>query len=347
MNKFDQLEEKALGLAGGSPDPDSLLKASQALSTIRQLRGYKPTPVWPTVLTSITALLAVLLTAMTLNNQTKESVERREAAEDSQWTEAMKQISLKDASVQTGIFGIQGFFDSRRHGIQAREVASALLPLTDNKDTFEIVLKGLVQHTDANNQRDLIGIAKTVAYNAWDVFNGLKTSNVPSGCPVDDLVSFLNSIDRCYQFKDGEELSIAKRSWLYSWEIDSMSDALGKLWQKGSPGVSPSNLNLSAIILENTGNLKGLNFSNSHLEGAVIHLCDLSGANFDRAQFQGAIFHQVQKFEGSTWKEANWWDAHSISCSLSKHLAKNYRPSSLEQQARADLLVARCTPDDE
>jgi hypothetical protein len=347
MDNFDQLEEKALGLAGSSPDPDSLLKASQALSTIRQLRGYRPTPVWPTVLTSITALLAVLLTAMTLNNQTKESVERRDAAEDAQWTEAMKQISLKDASVQTGIFGIQGFLDSRRHGVQAREVASALLPLTDNKDTFEIVLKGLIQRTNANNQRDLIGIAKTIAYNEWDIFNGLKTSNVPPGCPDDDIVSFLNYIDRCYQFKEGEELPIAKRAWLYSWEIDSMSDALGKLWQKRLPGVSPSNLNLSAIILENTDNLKGVHFDDTQLEGAVIHLCDLSGAHFDRAKFRGAIFHQLQKFEDSTWKDANWWDARSISCSLSKYLAKNYRPSLPDQQARADLLVDHCTPDDE
>jgi hypothetical protein len=345
MNNFDQLEEKALKLADGSPDPDSLLKASQALSTIKQLRGYKPTPVWPTVLTSITALLAVLLTAITLNNQTKESVERRDAAEDAQWMEAMKQISLKEASLQTGIFGIQGFFDSRRHGVQAREVASALLPLTDNKDTFEIVLKGLVRRTDAGNQRDLIGIAKTVAYNEWDIFDGLKTSNVPAGCPVDDLISFVNYIDRCYEFKGGEELPIAKRAWLYSWEIDSMSDALAKLWQKGLPGVSPSNLNLSAIILENTGNLKNLNFSNSQLVGAVIHFCDISGANFDRTQLQGAIFHQVQNFQASTWKEANWWDARAISCSLSKYLSGSYRPGPSDQQARADLLIARCTPD--
>ena len=97
MTKFDQLEQTALELANKSPDPDSFLKASQALFTIRQLRGYKPTPVWPTVLTSITAFLAVSLTVWTLSNQAKESEERREAAEDSQWIEVMKQISLRDS----------------------------------------------------------------------------------------------------------------------------------------------------------------------------------------------------------------------------------------------------------
>lgn len=275
MTKFDQLEEKALELARNNPDPDALLKAAQALSTIRQLRDYRPTPLWPIFLTPLTALLAVGMTALTLVNQTQESRERTKAAEDAQWTEVMKQISLKDSSIQMGIFGVQGFFDSERHGVQAREVASALLPLTDNKDTFEIVLKGLVRHTDAHNQRDLIGIAKTVAYDEWDAFKGLKSSNVQAGCPVDDIIAFMNYVDRCYQFKDGEETPSAKRAWLYSWEIDSMSDALGKLWQRGSPSVSPSNLNLSGIILENSENLKNLNFSNSQLVGAVIHLCDL------------------------------------------------------------------------
>jgi len=343
---LNQIEQRALELASKSSDPDSFLKASQALFTFRQLRGYKPTPVWPTVLTPITAFLAVLLTVVTLHNQTKESEERREAAEDSQWIDVMKQISLKDSSVQMGILGVQGFFDSQRHGKQAREVATILLPLTDNKDAFEIVLKGLVQHTNADNQRDLIGIARTIAYNEWDVFNGLKSGNVPEGCPVDDVVAFLNAANQCYRLKDGEELPVAKRAWLYSWEIDSMSDVLGKLWQRGLPSVNPDKT-LSALILVNNDNLKNLDFSRSKLIGTVVHLCDLSGASFNQTDLSGAVFHQIQKFEGSTWKEANWWQAESISCGLSEHLAKNYWPSAGDQQDRARQILANCTADEE
>jgi len=351
MEDFDRIEKMTLELADKNPDPDSLLKVSQALFTIRQLRGYKPTPVWPTVLTSITAFLAVLLTVVTLRNQTKESEERREAAEDSQWIDVMKQISLKDTSAQMGILGVEGFFDSQRHGKQAREVAATLLPLTDNKDSFEIALKGLVRHTTADNQRDLIGIAKTIAYNEWDVFNGLKSSKVPEKCPVEDVVAFLNSVNQCYEFKDGEELPVAKRAWLYSWEVDSMSDALAKLWQRGSPGLRVSNLDLSGIFLvncmdlKNGDNLKNLDFSDSQFRGAVIHLCDISGAHFDRAELSDVIFHQVQSFERSSWKEANWWDARSMSCGLASYLAKNYGPGSSDQQARAKQLVDRCTSD--
>ncbi len=343
---LNQLEQQALELVSKSPDPDSFLKASQALFTIRQLRGYKPTPVWPTVLTSITAFLAVLLTTFTLHNQTIESEQRREAAEDSQWIDVMKQISLKDSSVQMGVLGVQGFFDSQRHGRQAREAATTLLPLTDNKDAFEIVLKGLVRHTNADNQRDLLGIARSIAYNEWDVFHGLKSSVVPEKCPVDDIVAFMNAANECYKFKDGEELPIAKRAWLYSWEIDSMSDALGKLWQSGLPGVTPRNQNLSALILVNSNNLKALDFSKSQFGGAFIHLCDFSGAKFDGAQFSEVVFHQVQKFAGSTWKDANWWDARSISCGLARYLTKNYEPGSNDQQARAKQLIDRCTSDD-
>jgi hypothetical protein len=347
MTNFDEFENKLLEVANKSSDPDALLKATQALFTLRQLRDYKRTPVWPSVLTPIAALLAVFMTALTLSNQTQESRDRTQAAEDAQWTEVMKQISLKDASIQMGIFGIQGFFDSPRHGGQAREVASAMLPIADSKDTFEIVLKGLFRHTNDANQRDLIGIAKTISYNERDLFNGLKTSQVPPECPADDLIFFMNSADRCYPYKNGEENPLAKRAWLYSWEIDSMSDTLGKLWQRGAPAISPSKLDLSALVLENTDNLKNLNFSNSQLTGAVIHLSDLSGTKFDHAQLSGAIFHQILKFKGSTWTDANWWDADSISCGLSQHLAKNYWPDTADRRMSAHRLVANCTSDDE
>lgn len=347
MINFDDLEQKALGLVAKTADADSMLKAAQALSTIRQLRGYRPAPIWPTAVTSVTALLAIVLTAWTVYNQLLESRERSEAAEDAQWTETLKQISVKDSSVQTGIFGLQGFFDSKRHGSHAREVASALLPLTDSKDTFEIVLKSLVLHTRADNQRDLTGIAKTIAYNEWDLFHGLKTSAVPKECPTDDITAFLNFVDRCFGYKNGEEDILAKRAWLYSWEIDSMSDALGKLWQRGSPSISPSNLNLEAIILVNTDNLKKLDFTNSQFTGSLFHLTDLSATRFDGAQLSGTIFHQIQKFEGSSWKNANWWDADSVSCGLSVYLAKNYWPGEPDRQRRAHKLVANCTPDEE
>jgi hypothetical protein len=345
MIDFDDLEQKALELATKTADADSMMKAAQALSTIRQLRGYRPAPIWPTAVTSVTALLAIILTAWTVYNQLLESRERSQAAEDAQWTETLKQISLKDSSVQTGIFGLQGFFDSQRHGAHAREVASALLPLADNKDTFEIVLKSLVAHTRAENQRDLTGIAKTIAYSEWDLFHALKTSAVPKDCPVDDIIAFLNFADRCFAYKNGEEDPLAKRAWLYSWEIDSMSDALGKLWQRGSPSISPANLNLAAIILENTDNLKGLDFSNTQFNGAVIHLTDLSGARFGRARLSGIVFHQILRFEGSTWEEANWWDADSLSCGFSAYLAKNYWPDKADRQLRAHQLVANCTSD--
>jgi Pentapeptide repeats (8 copies) len=346
MTKLDDLETKALDLAKESSDADYLLKASQALSAIRQIKEYKRTPTWPNVLAPITTLVAVIIAALTFYNQTQESKAHTEAAEDSQWTDVMRQISLKDSSIDTGIFGVQSFFDSKRHGVQAREVATALLPLVGNKDAFEIVAKGLVRHTDGGNQRDLIVIARAASENAWDLFHALDANKVPGKCPSKDVIAFLNGGGECYGYKEGEESPLAKRAWLYSWEIDSMSDYLVKLWQMRLPNLTPAGMNLSGIFLVNGKNLSNLDFQKSKFHGAVIHLCDISGAHFDHADLRDVTLHQVENFKDSTWTDANWWEARSISCSLATELKKSYWPADANKQQQADSIVAGCTSDE-
>jgi len=102
MPDLQNLETKAHELAAKSTDADSLLKARQALYTLIQSKSYKPTPVWPTVLTSITAVITVFLAVVTIRN-------RGQSTEDAQWTDTVKQIISKESSVPLGVLGIQGF----------------------------------------------------------------------------------------------------------------------------------------------------------------------------------------------------------------------------------------------
>lgn len=345
MSDLQNLETKAQELAAKSTDAGSLLKATQALYTLMQSKSYKPTPVWPTVLTSITAAIAVVLTVVTIRNQGA-------STEDAQWTDTVKQIISKDSSVPLGVLGIQGFFDSDRHMKQSRQVASALLPLVDNKDIFQSVLNGLAEHTDSSNQADLVGVTKTVSSAEWDMFWAQSSEEGPAGCPKTDdkIVVFLNHTERCYPYESGEEPPKAKQAWLYSWEIDSLSAALDGLWHQKSAGLTPHGLDLSGIFLVNTDTgerFQGLDFSDAVLNGSLCHLCDLSGAKLDGAKLKGAVFHQIFSYQGSTWKDAHWWEAEAISCGLSQYLKKNYWPQDPQDQKKARSIVDNCRDDNQ
>jgi len=322
-----------------------MLKAIQALYTLIQSKSYKPTPVWPTVLTSIAAVVALFLTLLTIWNQ-------GHTTEDNLWTDTVKQMMSKDSSQQIGVIGIQGFFDSNRHGTQSRQVASALLPMVDNKDIFDTVLSGLEQHTDEKNQTDLIGLARTVSADEWDMFRAAQRSEErPRDCPTDDdrIVVFLNHSEICFPYLSGEEPPKAKQAWLYSWELDSLSAAFNQLWQRPRFKASLSGLDLSGIIFVNTENdhrFKGVNFSGANLSGALCHLCDLTEAHFDETTIlKGTVFHQILQYQRSTWNGAHWWESDSISCGLAGYLKNNYAPSDSDGQKAAQNIVKNCRDD--
>jgi hypothetical protein len=356
MADLNKLEDKASALAETNAGTSEFLNAIQALEKLKQMHEDKRPPVWPSVVTPLTGLLAVLLTALTLTNQVNQASmtvrEERNGREDQQWTEILGKISLQDPStVQVSAFGLESFFDSERHGAQARDMTAAILPFTDSNVGFEAVWKSLVRHTQfPGQQKELVTVAGRVSTNLRDLFAELKGRETPDECPKTEIAEFLNRIDECYPSRNGKDTPEAKRGWLYSWEIDSTTDAFAKLWHDKDKQISPADLRLSGVIFSNAYNenvnFRNVNFSKAWLDGSVIHLCDISGANFSGARFNDAELHEISGFEGSSWEGANWWDMKSVSslqkCGLLNYLNGAYPPKNPVDSAKAARLAASC-----
>jgi Pentapeptide repeats (8 copies) len=356
MTTLDKLEEKAWAMAEASVGPDDFLKAVQAAEKLRGLREERKPPVWPVIVTPLTGLLAIVIAALTFTNQVHQAnttfTEDRNAREDQQWTDTLSKISLKDAAAaQVSAFELESFFDSPRHGDQARDMASSILHLVDNNVGFEAVWKELVRHThSAKQQSELLVVAGRVSANLRDSFAELKGRETPEGCSNEEIADFMNQIDDCFPSRNGKDTEDAKLGSLYSWEVDSTATDLVKIWHDNSKRISPAGLRLSGVILANAFkpevNLRGVNFTNTLLDGSVIHLCDISGAHFDGAKLDGAELHQIYDFEGSTWVDANWWDAKSISsgkqCRLINFLNSTYPPKDERSREHASALSRGC-----
>ncbi|HYL82919.1 MAG TPA: pentapeptide repeat-containing protein [Candidatus Angelobacter sp.] len=356
MAELNDLETKATSLAQTNSGTSEFWNAVQALDKLKQMNDNKKPPVWPSVVTPLTALLAVVLTALTLTNQVNQASttlrEERNAREDQQWTEILGKISLKDPSaVQVSAFGLESFFDSERHGPQARDMIAAILPFTDSNVGFEAVWKSLVRHTQSPSQQDhLVTVAGRVSTNLRDLFSELKGRQTPDQCPKTEIAEFLNRIDECYPSLGGKDTPEAKRGWLYSWEVDSATDAFAKLWHDQDKHIGPAGLRLSGLIFSNAStdkvNFRNLDFSKTWLDGSVVHSCDISGANFTGARFNDAELHDISGFQGSIWEGANWWDMKSISslqkCKLINYLNGTYPPKNSADLDNAKRLGSGC-----
>lgn len=358
MSRLDNLEEKAWTLAEAASQPDDFFKAVEAGEKLRALRENKKQPVWPTIVAPLTALLAVLITAVTFVSQSQQAkitvTEERNAREDQQWTDTLSKISLKGPSAaQVSAFELESFFDSPRHGEQARSIAASILHLVDNNVGFEAVWKELVRHTrEPKQQSELLVVAGRVSTNLRDLFAEVKGRPTFEGCSNQEIADFMNQIDDCFPSPKGKDTEEAKLGWLYSWEVDSTAAELAKIWQDKTRNIGPTRQHLSGIILANLNkpevNLKGVDFSGTWLDGSVVHLCDISEANFNGAKLQGAELHEIYDFKGSTWVDANWWEAKSITsgdpCKLVQYLNANYAPKESDAVDLARKLSHGCEP---
>lgn len=348
--QFDGIETKLLKLATNSEDAYTISKAVQAVHAVRALRKDKSRRAWPSLITALTPVLAILITAITLGIQTSQTnrkvVFEQDQAEESEWRDVLKNISLRDSdSVEMGLFTLQGFFDSKsKHAAEARSVAVALLPLTSNEDGFDIIFARLHRATSDSNRGDLYGIGRKVAENERESLKKAfaQLSDVPPGCVTSYPDSFL-SREKCFPEDSNLDSTTLKSIWLYSWEIGSVSDGLVKLWNRPDGTAKLKGENLSGVILDGA-DLSGIDFSGAHLEAAIINDSTLSGVHFDNAFLNNATFRSVKKFEDASWDQANWWDAASLSCDLAQHLDSKYPPSDKDSKTLATRLFTASCP---
>jgi uncharacterized protein YjbI with pentapeptide repeats/cell division protein FtsL len=333
MSDFSRIEGKARQLAEMSGEMDDILKSVQVAKTVGEMRP------WTFNLMTLVPLLAVVLTGVALVVQAWQfrlnAEQQREAAEDSQWRDAIKNLSIETSSkLLTGVFELQSFFRSR-YGKPARSIAVALLPRVQDEGGFDVVFGDLVDLTQADDQADLISVGRSLsnqerglfqkALQIWQQAHGNQT-------PPPKFVDFVIDPSPYFSEDNAEQATLLTQALSLSWRIETVSADLGNLWQKRATVLTPADQDLSLVILQGV-DVHGVDFS-----GAVIN-----GVVFDNAQLAGTVFDGVTKFSDSEWDGANWWDARSMSCELANDLNKRYHPSNDKAKTSSEALLTACT----
>lgn len=299
----------------------------------------------PTVSTLI-AVLALVFQGQQFNKSSEqEAIKFKQSTDfqtqqntDSKWQESMKAVSFKDPqSALTGALSMQAFFGDKSYGSQSREIASSLLPLVNNVNGFEEVLEALYGTTAKDeDQIQIIAVAKALLMKAREQ---LKISGT-EWSETNGLPKFLwyniDSIDPNPEIKSGEREASDK---VLAWEIDSASQRLSELWTEDRHlgteyrPLAPNSL-LTNVVLENAA-FKGVHFKEkSDLSGSVLYdACleratligvDLTNAVLRHVELRGADLSRIKHFDGSTWKDTDWWNARSMSAELKAHLTEHY-----------------------
>ncbi len=349
-DQYQAIEEKLVKLALDSDDAETIAEIIQAVHTTRELREKKKERSWSAVIIALTPVFSVLIAAVTLLISTLQanrnvSIEQSQA-EESEWRDVIKNVSLGNRdSVQTGLFSLQGFFESRsRHADRARSIAVALLPFASSGDGFDIVLGSLLRQPTDSTQVDVLGVGRMVAAHERDLLNRAVKDHtkLPADCVYQYPGVFFKRGD-CFEDNSTLNDKVLNDIWLYSWEIGSVSDDLVKLWKRPGGPFGPKGQNLSGVIFDGA-DLSDLDFSDANLEGAILHRSDLSGTHFNGGTvLSHATFHSIENFEASVWDQAKWWTAASMPCKLAEYLNGKYPAPDQASDAKAKELITSCT----
>jgi Pentapeptide repeats (8 copies) len=292
---------------------------------------------------TVTPLLAVFLTGAALVVQSWQfkasAALQTQANEESQWRDAIKNVSFKDpGATMVSAFGMHSFFDSPRYSIQARIVAATLLPHVDNSDGFDNIYFDLTDTADESNQAHIIAISKTLFNSQMDLYRVNVLTNRPTLLEFQTLKEMLGDDDPP-GFIQGDATS-RRQAIANAWMLDSASDGLNDIWSV-KKSAAPRATDLGGVILEN-GDFGGLDFSDAVLQGGAFYNADFSGAKFTGAVFRrrlvsyaildGTDLSGVLDFAESKWERSNWWNAKCISQELLDYLEKNDATASPENK---------------
>ena len=377
MDELDEIEKKALEEAKSAADLKDRVQAleiAKAITEKRKMmketekidldakqasREYKfaRTKHWASTLTPLLAVVLTMATLLVQSKQFSDSSKQQSdqfaanaklqiaANEESQWRDGIKNLSMKDASTTlVSAFGMHSFFDSPNYSTQARNIAATLLPQLDNPDGFDNIFFDLTDTANTANQGHVIAIAKTLFNSQMDLYGINVHANTPALPNFQTLKEMLGDDDppKFIQADAASRRLAGARAWM----LDSASDGLNDIWV--SKSASPLGTDLNGVVLEN-GQFEGLDFSNAILQGGALY-----NADFKKAKFTGAVFSRklvanvfldgadlsgIEEFADSKWQNSNWWKANCISKELLAYLEMNDSSASPENK-RAGSSIA-------
>jgi hypothetical protein len=336
MSDLEEIWRKARNLASEATDAEAMQKAVDAARMARELQNKErekkwlsSAQSWATVLSSSTAAFAVVISFIALALQFYQfkatGTQQQEAAETTQWRDALKAVSIKDdSSVLSSAVQIESFFDHSRYSDQARSIAAMLLPCVTSGAGFDKITDQMrlspgdkATRSDLISvQKDLISVQQGIIDEDWDLYNKarLKKRSVQK-----DFADFLE--DPTDMIADGDQFlsqgsksstgtknseigdtraavsqcesdrayNPRKRALTCSYNADTVSRELARFWHEHSdvqPG--PGKISLSGVVLENA-NFADVDFSDTSLELATINNANLSHSKFSGASLKSAV----------------------------------------------------------
>lgn len=365
MDELDAIEKKALEQALSARDQKERAEALEIAKTVTEKRKmmketekievdskeafrefrFGRTKHWAAMLTP---LLAVALTGVALILQSRQFNQTAklqiDANEESQWRDAIKNLSIKDPSTTlVSAFAMHSFFDSPHHGVQARTIASTLLPHVDVPDGFDNIFFDLLDTANTSNQGHVVAIAKTLLNSQMDLYHINVLMSRPTLLDFQLLREMLGDDDPP-DFIQADPAS-RRQSAANAWMLDSISDGLNGIWINKS--AVPRGTDLGGVIFEH-GQFNEFDFSNANLQGGALYHADFKRTNFAGATFtrklvsnvtlDGANLSGVEDFAESKWEYSNWWKAKCISKELLEYLEQNDATAGPENKREANAI---------
>jgi len=245
------------------------------------------------------SLLAPIVTVITLAPTlivqgwqfSQSEKDKREAAEDAQWADAVKTIS-NDGKLSPTVIALNPFLKSPRHGDDARAYAVQVLANTSDKSLFT----------------DLFGAAFVpVGWNNFEHLLKLDRALHTRVGPLDR-----KSYDPATSTNDFTKLTPEEKQ-----TEEYGGDALKKICSQiasvlGTPRPRGVNLDLSATYLYNCD-----------MGGVDLSAADISQASLIHVDIKGAKLADVNHFDGVYFFKVAWWEAENISPALLEFLEEN------------------------
>ena len=217
----------------------------------KRARASHRSPLWLTLLPFIITAGTFVLS---FTQQYRQHMDETQATRDSEWRKAVQQVSSKESDIAIqGAYEMESFLDDQQHGPQALSITSALLPNVNDERFFDIILFGLLPKANQKNQSQLIAIDVALATQLRDEhYRVVKTFTRAKRPPKD--VSFSNFLMNPGEFyREDSESDKYAYVLTKTWELDSASHGLAKLWnhEPASPGTTPDGQSLEGVALFN------------------------------------------------------------------------------------------------
>lgn len=201
-------------------------------------------------------LLPFLITAITFllsfGQQYWQHQDEAKATRDSEWRKALQQVSSKESEIAIqGAYEMESFLDDERHGQQALEIAAASLPNVADKRSFDLIFFNLIKKADQKTQSEFIAVDFAITEQLRDDYNkAIESFSKTKPAPADE--SFDNFVMHPSQFylEDSESDKLAD-VLTKTWELESVSHGLARLWSQTWPKISPDGHWLNEVVLLN------------------------------------------------------------------------------------------------